>query len=45
MFCIRSDVITLIYIEMYGLVTVWTSMMMGPIGSFYSCMGLMISDT
>ena len=38
MFCIRSDVITLRSIEMYGLVTVWTSMMMGPIGSFYSCM-------
>ena len=26
MFCIRSDVITLRSIEMYGLVTVWTSM-------------------
>ena len=26
MFCIRSDVITLESIEMYGLVTVWTSM-------------------
>ena len=25
MFCIRSDVITLGSIEMYGLVTVWTS--------------------
>ena len=37
MFCIKSDVITLRPIEMYGLV--W---MMGPIGSFYSCMGLMI---
>ena len=45
MFCIRSDVITLRSIEMYGLVTVWTSMMMGSIGSFYSCMGLMIRDT
>ena len=32
MFCIRSDVITLRSIEMYGLVNVWTSMMMGPIG-------------
>ena len=35
MFCIMSDVITLRSIEMYGLVTVWTSMMMGPIGSFF----------
>ena len=26
MFCIKSDVITLRSIEMYGLVTVWTSM-------------------
>ena len=26
MFCIKSDVITLGSIEMYGLVTVWTSM-------------------
>ena len=26
MFCIRSDVITLGSIEMYGLVTVWTNM-------------------
>ena len=26
MFCIMSDVITLISIEMYGLVTVWMSM-------------------
>ena len=42
MFCIRSDVITLISIEMYGLVTIRTSMMMGPIGPFYLCMGLMI---
>ena len=42
MFCIRSDVITLRSIEMYGLVTVSTSMMMGPIRPFYSCMGLMI---
>ena len=30
MFCIRSDVITLRSIEMYGLVTVWTSMDDGP---------------
>ena len=30
MFCIRSDVITLGSIEMYGLVTVWTSMDDGP---------------
>ena len=30
MFYIRSDVITLGYIEMYGLVTVWTSMDYGP---------------
>ena len=30
MFCIRSDVITLRFIEMYGLVTVWTSMNDGP---------------
>ena len=30
MFCIKSDVITLGYIEMYGLVTVWTSMDDGP---------------
>ena len=42
MFRIRSDVITLGSIEMYGLVTVWTSMDNGPYGSFYSCMGLMI---
>ena len=34
MFCIKSNVITLGPIEMYGLV--WT---MGPIGSFYLCMG------
>ena len=40
MFCIKSDVITLESIEMYGFVTVWASM--GLIGSFYSCMGLMI---
>ena len=26
MFCIKSDVVTLRSIEMYGLVTVWTSM-------------------
>ena len=30
MFCIRSDVITLRSIEMYGLVIVWTSMDDGP---------------
>ena len=30
MFCIKSDVITLGAIEMYGLVTVWTSMDDGP---------------
>ena len=30
MFCIKSDVITLGPIEMYGLVTVWTSMDDGP---------------
>ena len=30
MFCIRSDVITLGSIEMYGLVTVWTNMDDGP---------------
>ena len=30
MFCIRSDVVTLRSIEMYGLVTVWTSMDDGP---------------
>ena len=30
MFCIRNDVITLRSIEMYGLVTVWTSMDDGP---------------
>ena len=30
MFCIKSDVITLGYIEMYGLVIVWTSMDDGP---------------
>ena len=30
MFCIRSNVITLESIEMYGLVTVWTSMDDGP---------------
>ena len=42
MFCIKSDVITLRSIEMYGFVTVWTSMDDGPFRSFYSCMGLMI---
>ena len=30
MICIKSDVITLGSIEMYGLVTVWTSMDHGP---------------
>ena len=30
MFCIMSDVITLRFLEMYGLVTVWTSMDDGP---------------
>ena len=30
MFCIKSDVITLRSIEMYGIVTVWTSMDDGP---------------
>ena len=30
MFCIKSDVIILGSIEMYGLVTVWTSMDDGP---------------
>ena len=30
MFCIKSNVITLGSIEMYGLVTVWTSMDDGP---------------
>ena len=30
MFCIKSDVITLRSIEMYGLVTVWMSMDDGP---------------
>ena len=30
MFCIRSDVITLGSREMYGLVTIWTSMDDGP---------------
>ena len=30
MFCIKSDVITLRSIEMYGFVTVWTSMDDGP---------------
>ena len=30
MFCIRSDVITLRSIEMYGLVTVWTILDDGP---------------
>ena len=30
MFCIKSDVITLGFIEMYGPVTVWRSMDDGP---------------
>ena len=30
MFCFKSDVITLGSIEMYGFVTVWTSMDNGP---------------
>ena len=30
MFCIKSDVITLEFIEMYGFVTVWASMDDGP---------------
>ena len=30
MFCIKSDVITLGSIEMYGLVIIWTSMDDGP---------------
>ena len=30
MFCIKSDVITLESIEMYGFVTVWTSLDDGP---------------
>ena len=30
MFCIKSDVTTLGSIEMYGFVTVWTSMDDGP---------------
>ena len=30
MFCIKSDVITLESIEMYGFVTIWTSMDDGP---------------
>ena len=30
MFCIKSDVITLESIEMYGFITVWTSMDDGP---------------
>ena len=42
MFCINSDVITLRSIEMYGFVLYGRVWIMGPIGSFYSCMGLMI---
>ena len=30
MFCIKSDVITLGYIEMYGFITVWTIIDDGP---------------
>ena len=30
MFCSKSDVITLEYIEMHGFITVWTSMDDGP---------------
>ena len=30
MFCIKSDVITLEFIEMYGFVTAWISMDDGP---------------
>ena len=30
MFCIKSDVITLRSIEMYGFITIWTSMDGGP---------------
>ena len=30
MFCIKSDVITLESIEIYGFVTIWTSMDNGP---------------
>ena len=30
MFCIKSDVITLEFIKIYGFVTVWTSMDDGP---------------
>ena len=30
MFCIKSDLITLGSIEMYGLITIWTSMDDGP---------------
>ena len=30
MFCIKSDVITLEFIEIYGFVTIWTSMDDGP---------------
>ena len=42
MFCIKSDVITLESIEVYGFVTVWMSMYDGLYWAFYSCMGLMI---
>ena len=42
MFCIRSDVITLGSIEMYGLVTIWTSMDDGPYWVILLIMGLMI---
>ena len=30
MFCIKSDIIILEFIEMYGFVTVWTGMNDGP---------------
>ena len=30
MFCIKSDVITVGFIEMYGFVIIWTSMDNGP---------------
>ena len=34
MFCIKSDVVTLGSIEMYGFVSVWTNMEDGPLGHF-----------
>ena len=42
MFCIKSDAITLGSIEMYGLVTVWTSMDDGPYWVTLLKYGLMI---